>query len=640
MIVELALIPLLPAAAAALIGVFGRKAGFLFSASLAVLASLISFAVVIALAAASPSLASFPELTFSLGPWIGMGNLSALFGLRMDNVALLMSLLVSGAGFIIILYSAHYMHGDEDVSRFFASISLFVASMLFLVLSENLLLLFIGWEGVGLCSYLLIGHYWKESGVPLAAYRAFFVNRAGDLFFLMGVFFLFRMLGTLSFSEMPERITDVPGMEETLSIAGLLLLGGAFAKSSQIPLHVWLPDAMAGPTPVSALIHAATMVTAGVYMVTRMSWLFLLHAPGAMSVIFAASLLTIILGAILACFQTDIKKILAYSTISNLGLMFLGFAAKSPSAALMHLFGHASFKALLFLCAGAVIIYSHHEQDVRKLGGILKKLPVTRAAFWMGAIGGSAFIPYLSSGYFTKEFVLHAVQESEFSLGSLKIGGEFVYWTVIAVELLTLFYTFRLMGYLEGKSHSEEHAHGHEVKESGWIIPAVLLILTVFAPFFGVISANPAGGSSGLFYSILTGGHGETHAESGFTLESIALSVVQLLVAAFVFILFYRNSSRQKMEAFLSVPEKSFGPVARNFYFDDVYTALILKPLDYIASFSFRRFEFPVIIESLRASGSFLKTAGRKVSIRSGFFSIYVFFILMFTLLCVIVFLL
>lgn len=638
---EIYLIPAIPAFAAALLSVLPRKTRPAFYSLISSLSVLSSFALTVYFGFRAQKLVPFPEIASTLMPWIETADLAAMLAFRMDSTAFAMCLLVSGMGSLIIVYSAHYLKGDENPGRYFAAITLFAASMLFLVLAENLLLLFIGWEGVGLCSYLLIGHYWKKSGVPLAAFRAFFVNRAGDLFFLLGVFTLFQVLGTVSFTDMPlrENLLANPAVKEKLSFAALLLLGGAFAKSAQIPLHVWLPDAMAGPTPVSALIHAATMVTAGVYLVIRLHWLFLLSAQ-AESVLLVAALLTFLVGAVLACFQTDIKKILAYSTISNLGLMFLALAARMPAAAFLHLFGHAAFKALLFLGAGAVIIYSHHEQDIRHLKGILKKLPVTRGALWIGAIGGAGFIPYAASGFFSKEMVLHAVRAAQFSIAGENISGETVYWIVYAAEFLSIFYLFRMLGYLEaGRPDSEKESKEHdgtEIKETGWLMPGVLFILSIFSVFFGIISAPGGAGGTGILAGIESGDN--IHSQPMELSALIVPSALSSIFAAGIFLLFMKSSSRLILEKLLDFSPGSRGLFARNFYFDDVYGFLILRPLNAAGGLAYRAVEAPVFLETLRAAGYFLKKIGRFFTVfQRGILNEYAFFILIAALLFVII---
>src|SRR5690606_38798834 len=392
-------LPAIPALSALVLALFGagwvRKGAYGLVAGLATAAAGLSFALALTLIPAG-LLGTDAAVTLDLGAWIAAGGFDAGLKLAADSAGSVMVLLVTFFGFLITGYSLGYMRHDVaegQQARSFASLSLFVAAMLLLVLADNLILMFLGWEGVGVCSYLLIGHYWSEKGVPLAAYRAFFVNRIGDLMFLLGVFTVFAAFGTMSLSDLSVRAASGHGPlmfmgREHLAILGaFLLLGGAFAKSAQAPLHVWLADAMAGPTPVSALIHAATMVTAGIYLVMRLDWLYA-AVPQARLVIALCGVVTLVVGAFMALTQTDIKKILAYSTLSNLALMFLALAAGSAQAAMLHLLGHAFFKALLFLSAGSVIHAAHHEQDARKLGGVLKTLPVTRIAFWVGCIGG------------------------------------------------------------------------------------------------------------------------------------------------------------------------------------------------------------------------------------------------------------
>jgi NADH-quinone oxidoreductase subunit L len=469
----LAALPAVPALGALLLSLFGRRLPYNAVGGIATLAAGVSFAIALSLLPLG-LLGTGGALTLDLGSWIATSDFHASFKFTLDSVSQTMVLLVTFFGFVITGYSVGYMRHDRQQGRFFASLNLFVASMLVLVLADNLALIFLGWEGVGVCSYLLIGHYWDEKGVPLAAFRAFFVNRIGDLLFLLGVFTAFAAFGTLSLSDLSTMANSAhgasalfAGREHLAALVALLLLGGAFAKSAQAPLHVWLADAMAGPTPVSALIHAATMVTAGVYLIARLDWLYAV-VPQARFLIGVASLVTLVVGAFMALTQHDIKKILAYSTLSNLALMFLALAAGSSRAAMLHLFGHAFFKALLFLSAGSVIFSAHHEQDARRLGGSLRTLPVTRLAFWVGCIGGAGLIPFFSAGFFTKESVLESIHQASFEGFGLHVPGHVLYWIVLAVESLSALYLFRLLGYLEGSPGAVDahdahgsHDHGH-----------------------------------------------------------------------------------------------------------------------------------------------------------------------------------
>jgi len=585
--VALALLPVFPAATALILALFGRRFNHTLVGLVACVGVALSFLVGVGFVS---SVSGGAESTYVLGSWLSTNVVSASLALRLDSVAFAMVMLVSGFGFLITLYSIGYMHDDSEVARFFASLNLFVASMLILVLADNLLLIFLGWEGVGVCSYLLIGHYWKDQAVPLAAYRAFFTNRIGDLLFLLGVAFLFAHFGTF---EMHAIATKAAGLSaesvdgNSLAAWGaLLILGGAFAKSAQAPLHVWLPDAMAGPTPVSALIHAATMVTAGVYLVARLSPLYALF-PQIRGVIYICALLTLVIGAVLAVVQFDIKKILAYSTLSNLGLMFLALAADSPGAARLHLFGHAAFKALLFLGAGSVILAAHHEQDVRKLAGVLKHLPITRAAFWIGCIGGVGLVPFLAAGFFSKEMVLEAVAESPLTLGSLVVSGETLKWIITAVEVLSAVYMFRLLGYLESNVPGEaaKGRHGHAPHEDSLTVKLVLGILCVVGLGFGFISAPASfGGSGSGFFAMINGG--EQMPEGPSFLHALPAAIVALIVSTLTFRVFSNASKRKALlRRLANFPQSSGGPLATKFFFDVVYEAALFAPLRALGRF-------------------------------------------------------
>ncbi|HET8710914.1 MAG TPA: NADH-quinone oxidoreductase subunit L, partial [Spongiibacteraceae bacterium] len=340
--------------------------------------------------------------TQTLWTWMSVDGFAPQFALHLDGLSLTMLGVITGVGFLIHLFASWYMRGENGYERFFAYMNLFVASMLFLVLGNNLLFLYFGWEGVGLCSYLLIGFYYEDPANGLAARKAFVVTRIGDTFMAIGLFLLYREIGTLNIQEVlalaPQHFEA--GSQMITAIA-LLLLGGAVGKSAQLPLQTWLPDAMAGPTPVSALIHAATMVTAGVYLIARTHTLFEL-SPYALNMVGVIGSVTLLLAGFAALVQTDIKRVLAYSTMSQIGYMFLALGAGAWSAAVFHLMTHAFFKALLFLSSGAVIIACHHEQDIFKMGGLRKKIPLV---YWCFLVGGGALaaIPYLTVGFFSKD---------------------------------------------------------------------------------------------------------------------------------------------------------------------------------------------------------------------------------------------
>jgi len=422
----------------------------------------------------------------SLWTWLSVGGFSPTIALRLDGLSLTLLGVVSGVGFLIHLFASWYMRGQEGYSRFFAYMNLFVASMLLLVLADDLILLFFGWEGVGLCSYLLIGFYYRDPKNGAAAMKAFIVTRVGDVLLLIGLFILFWQFGTLHIQTVLQLAPEHDN-QGALQLAALLLLGGAVGKSAQIPLQTWLADAMAGPTPVSALIHAATMVTAGVYLIARTHTLFEL-APDVLYLVGVAGALTLLMAGFSALAQTDIKRILAYSTMSQIGYMFLALGVGAFDAAIFHLMTHAFFKALLFLSAGAVIIATHHEQDIFRLGGLRKSLPLVYVCFLVGG-GALAALPFVTAGFYSKDAILWetlAAQRPEFLAAGL-IGA-----------LLTSIYTFRLIFIV---FHGSEQIHAHADRSITQVLPlAVLLVLStaigayIHPPLAGVLPPSPGAG--------------------------------------------------------------------------------------------------------------------------------------------------
>ena len=397
-------------------------------------------------------------------------------GFHVDELTAIMLLVITGVGFLIHVYSIGYMHGDEGYTRYFAYLNLFIFAMLILVLGNNYLMMFIGWEGVGLCSYLLIGFWYEKQSATDAGKKAFIVNRIGDFGFLLGMFTLFAAFGTLDFVSIFDaaengNINIVFGetTQFTLMVATLLLFVGAIGKSAQIPLYVWLPDAMEGPTPVSALIHAATMVTAGVYMIARSAVLYEIANTG--QVVAWIGVLTALFAAIIALKQNDIKRILAYSTVSQLGYMFVGVGVGAYASGIFHLVTHAFFKGLMFLTAGSVMHAMANELDIRKMGGLRKKLPITHATFLVGALA-IAGAPFLS-GFWSKDEILHS------AWGSSKI----IYIIGLVTAFLTAFYMFRLIFVtFYGKSRVEPdvESHLHESPAVMWIPLAILAIPSAF----------------------------------------------------------------------------------------------------------------------------------------------------------------
>ncbi|MHB9012268.1 MAG: NADH-quinone oxidoreductase subunit L [Ignavibacteriaceae bacterium] len=413
----------------------------------------------------------------NLFTWIKVGNLDVNVSYQVDQLSLLMGLIVTGVGFIIHVYSIGYMHGDKGFGRFFAYLNLFIFAMMNLILGSNFLLLFLGWEGVGLCSYLLIGFWYdrkfEKSTTSDAAKKAFIVNRIGDFGFLLGIFLIYLTFGSLNFNDVFARAASLNIPQYVFNFIALFLFIGAMGKSAQIPLYIWLPDAMAGPTPVSALIHAATMVTAGVYMVARCSIIYA-SAPAIMEFVAIIGALTAIFAASIALVQNDIKKVLAYSTVSQLGYMFLALGVGAFSAALFHVMTHAFFKALLFLGAGSVIHGMHDEQNIQNYGGLKKYMPKTYVTFLIASLA-IAGIPPLS-GFFSKDEILW----------SSYADGNIIYWLIgVVTALLTAFYMFRLVSLtFDGKERFGHDKHPHE---SPAVMTIPLIILAVLAAVGGFI---------------------------------------------------------------------------------------------------------------------------------------------------------
>lgn len=416
-----------------------------------------------------------------LWTWFNVGNLSPGISLHLDGLSLLMMGMVTGVGFLIHIFASWYMRGEEDFARFFSYFNLFVASMLLLVLGDNLVLLFLGWEGVGLCSYLLIGYYYQNPANGFAAIKAFTVTRVGDVFLLIALFLIYQQFGTLNIAEVVAAAPTVMTQSSSLTIwTALMLFLGAAGKSAQIPLQTWLADAMAGPTPVSALIHAATMVTAGVYLCCRMYTVFEM-APEVMMFISITGAVTLLVAGFAALVQTDIKRILAYSTMSQLGYMFMAVGAEAYQAGLFHMLTHAFFKALLFLSSGAVILAYHHEQNIFKMGGLFYKNKFLFACFAIGG-GALAAIPFITVGFFSKDAILGAVWVQGESIAVYNS----LYWVGVAGAFLTSIYTFRLIWVVFfGKENTPYHA----IK--GITFWGPLAILAVLSTFVGAALKAP-----------------------------------------------------------------------------------------------------------------------------------------------------
>ncbi|WP_426576921.1 NADH-quinone oxidoreductase subunit L [Xenorhabdus stockiae] len=427
----------------------------------------------------------------TLWNWMSVDSFSIPVNLVLDGLSLTMLSVVTGVGFLIHTYASWYMRGEEGYSRFFAYTNLFIASMVVLVLADNMLLMYLGWEGVGLCSYLLIGFYYKTPANGAAAMKAFIVTRVGDVFLAIGMFILYDQLGTLSFRELAVLAPQhIEAGSTAITWATLMILGGAVGKSAQLPLQTWLADAMAGPTPVSALIHAATMVTAGVYLIARSHALFLM-APDILHLVGIIGAVTLLLAGFAALVQTDIKRVLAYSTMSQIGYMFLALGVQAWDAAIFHLMTHAFFKALLFLASGSVILACHHEQNIFKMGGLSKRIPFVYLCFLVGGSALSA-LPLLTAGFYSKDEILW---------GALANGHMNLMLAGLIGALMTSLYTFRMIFIV---FHGKENTKAHSVKGITHTLPlSVLLVLSTFVgalieqPLTGVLPGNGAEGHDG-----------------------------------------------------------------------------------------------------------------------------------------------
>jgi NADH-quinone oxidoreductase subunit L len=526
------------------------------------------------------------EFQITLFDWMASANFQVDFGFMADRLTAIMLLVVTGVGFLIHVYSIGYMQEDEDYPRFMAYMNLFVFFMLLLVLGDNYVMMFAGWEGVGLCSYLLIGFWFKNDHYNEAANKAFIMNRIGDLGFLLGLFLIYQTFGTFNFKEVMDMASSYPRYDGTITAITLLLFIGAVGKSAQIPLFTWLPDAMAGPTPVSALIHAATMVTAGVYMVVRSHPLYDL-ASFSSEVIAVTGLATALFAATIGLKQNDIKKVLAYSTVSQLGYMFVAAGVGAYSTAIFHLVTHAFFKALLFLCSGSVIHAMHGEQDIRNMGGLKKYLPVTHLTFLIGTLAISG-VPVFA-GFFSKDEILAMTYSHSVLMFTLLAAG----------SVITAIYMFRLYwltfhGSFRGSQHQMEHLH--ESPSSMTIPLMILAVLSVAGGFIGMPEIFHAPHFLNDFLSpvIPAPAHAVSHA---FEYALITVSIITLAII----ILMTRNYYVTKG----IIPEsdeetKGMARVLLNkYYVDEIYTMLIRKPMDVIAGLGYRFIETELITKTV-----------------------------------------
>ena len=503
-----------------------------------------------------------------LWTWLQVGDFAPSFGLAFDGLALTMTGVITGVGFLIHMFASWYMKGESGFGRFFSYMNLFVASMLLLVLADNLFLLYLGWEGVGICSYLLIGFYFHDRANGRAAMKAFTVTRVGDVFLAFGLFLLFREFGTLNIQDI---ITQAPQMFEvnnpTLILATMMLVGGAMGKSAQLPLHTWLADAMAGPTPVSALIHAATMVTAGVYLIARMHPLFELTPGILLYWVGGVGALTLVVAGFCALAQTDIKRILAYSTMSQIGYMFLALGVGAWQGAVFHLMTHAFFKALLFLSSGAVILSVHHEQNIFKMGGLRHKIPLV---FWCFIIGGGALaaIPWVTVGFYSKEAILWETYAT---------GHQYLFYMGVFGAFLTALYTFRMIWFT---FFGEEKTHAHKLKGITYWLP--LSILLVLSTAVGALIVPPLNGVLPESVGHLMELSGEAHGKHTAELIAMAAMATGLVLA---FLLYVLNKGRM----LTSFKQSSLGGALYHWCyhglgFDALYDLVFVKPFLFIGN--------------------------------------------------------
>jgi NADH-quinone oxidoreductase subunit L len=579
------IIPLLPLLGSASNGLFGSKWPNKIVNAVAIgstgLSFLCALEAVREFSQLSPEQIPWVKQYFS---WIVAGDFRAGFDLQIDQLTVVMLLVVTGVGWLIHIYSTGYMAHEGGYYRFFSYLNLFMFFMLILVMAANYVLLFVGWEGVGLCSYLLIGFYFLKKSASDAGKKAFIVNRIGDFGFMLGMFLLFRAFGTLDFAPLFAKAVPMPadaaGQFGTITIACLLLFMGATGKSAQLPLYVWLPDAMEGPTPVSALIHAATMVTAGVYVVARSHVLFM-RAPTAMLVVAIVGCATAFFAATIALVQTDIKKVLAYSTVSQLGYMFLACGVGAFSAGIFHLMTHAFFKALLFLAAGSVIHAMGGEQDMQRMGGLSKKIPRTYMTMLTATLAIAGFPPL--AGFFSKDSILLSAFAS-------KSGGHILYTFCLLTALLTSFYMFRLilLTFFGKPRYDEHHVHVHESPKS-MLVP--LMILAVLSIVGGWLAAPAFWGSPDYFAKFLepvfaqgTGGEAAAAEAAAHALE-IPLAIVAVVTALLGFLAAFWLYIRQpeKPEALAKSFKGVYTTLLNKYYVDEIYAALIVKPLVWIS---------------------------------------------------------
>jgi len=610
------LIPFAPAASSLILVVFGSKLSKKWVSLQACGAVLLSF--LFSLVAFLGSLKVSPEefpIVKTLFPWIGAGSLQAGFSFQFDPLSAVMVLVVTGVGFLIHVYSVGYMARDKGYARYFAYLNLFTFAMLILVLASNMVLMFVGWEGVGLCSYLLIGFWFEKPSAAAAGKKAFIVNRIGDMGFILGLLFIVLLVGSPEFSAVNKAIGEGAVPQAMATVIAILLFVGATGKSAQIPLYVWLPDAMEGPTPVSALIHAATMVTAGVYMVARLNVLFAFSGTAA-DIVALVGALTAVFAATMALTQNDIKRVLAYSTISQLGYMFIGCGVGAYAAGIFHLYTHAFFKSLLFLSAGSVIHALSGEQDMRKMGGLRKYLPRTFPPFLVGAVAISG-IPFLS-GFFSKDAILTE---------AFAQGRTFIWALGLTGAVMTAFYMFRLIFltfYGEERIDSEAKHHLHESPRVMTVPLAVLAVFSIIAGYVGLPAV--VGERADLFERFLepvikpaAEGHVSAGTEWLLMLASVAVAAVGIAVAYW----FYLKNTRLPHALVARFPWL-YKLLYHKYYVDELYGAAIVRPMVKGSDWVYGHFDLKVIDGAVNGSAAAAGFFGKALAVlQSGFVKDY-----------------
>lgn len=612
MIKLVALIPLFPLLGFLINGFFGKKISKSTSGWIASIAVLASFVV---------SLLIFFELEHSevkshivtIFSWINSDTLKIPFEFLVDPLSSWFLLIITGIGFLIHIYSMGYMHDDEGFSRFFTYLNLFVFFMLLLVLGNNYLIMFVGWEGVGLCSYLLIGFWFKNTAYNNAAKKAFVMNRIGDLGFLLGIILIFITFGSISYDQVFSIATN--GSEATVTTIALLLFIGAMGKSAQLPLYTWLPDAMAGPTPVSALIHAATMVTAGIYMIVR-SNIFYSMSPEASNVVAIVGTATALFAATIGLFQNDIKKVLAYSTVSQLGLMFLGLGVGAYSSSVFHVTTHAFFKALLFLGAGSVIHAMGGEQDMRKMGGLKKALPITFITMLIGTIAISGIPPF--SGFFSKDEILaHAYEHSP----TLWFFGQ-------VASILTVFYMFRLLYLTFYRKFRGTHEQEHHLHESPKTMTIPLIVLAGLSILGGVLGFPEFWGASNWMHHHLDPiiAHKNPSILS-HSKEWMLMAIAVIAAGATVFFAYMIYIKNQILPEAKDENITGIKKVIYNkYYIDEIYDMIIRKPLDILAEVFYKFMDLQVVDGIVNGVGNAVTGVSSVIrKVQTGHIGFYIF---------------